>query len=252
MSILILYSISVCPYMVGSMVYNSFFFVSGSARSNLYYLALLLPIKLSSRLSISVSFSTNCLYTGVLVHSMFYFRALDYDIVSSSCFLSLSSFSSLITFLKYFPPSTVFTNASIFFPSFFLLNRRVLEYIGRSLSLNWCFTMLPVSVRELLELSRPREQLLIRVGVKSGCYLANSFLSLGFEERRRGEIYSMITGGRIVDWPKGEKWEELLSCMLFDRFMIFFLGNKTGFSGWDSKERLSLYFLGSFKSIPPL
>jgi hypothetical protein len=59
----------------------------------------------------------------------------------------------------------------------------------------------------------------------------NSFLSLGFEERRRGEIYSMITGGRIVDWPKGEKWEELLSCMLFDRFMIFFLGNKTGFSG---------------------
>ncbi len=135
-----LYSISVCPYMLGSILYNSFFFVSGSARSNLYYLALRKPIKLSSRLSISVNFSTNYLYTGVLVHSMFCFRALDCDIVSSSYFgfraLSSSVFSSFIIFLRYFPPRTVLTNAFIFCPSFFLLYLSVFEYIGRSFSLN--------------------------------------------------------------------------------------------------------------------
>jgi hypothetical protein len=74
--------------------------------------------------------------------------------------------------------------------------------------------------------------LLSRVGVISGCYFPpTSPFSFGLDDKIRGECSTTAALGKIVEKPKGEKRVELLPSKLFDRFMIFFFGKYTGFSG---------------------
>jgi hypothetical protein len=51
------------------------------------------------------------------------------------------------------------------------------------------------------------------------------------DDKIRGECSTTASLGKIVEKPKGEKIVELLPSKLFDRFMIFFFGKYTGFSG---------------------
>jgi hypothetical protein len=65
----------------------------------------------------------------------------------------------------------------------------------------------------------------------SVCYLPTSAFSFVLDDKILGECSIATALGMIVEKPKGEKRVELLPSKLFDRFMIFFFGKNTGFSG---------------------